>query len=128
MHDNRALAKIGAIRVGDLDVGTRVVDASGAIISWMSGQVFNVLGGAVRATLHGAVALFGLYFLLSAPPASWSRVAVYLPFSRDGADLLAQRFRQVTEATLLGTALTAERRSSRLSERAWPATSTTSCA
>ena len=107
LHDTRALARIAGIRVGDFDVGARVVDASGALISWMSGQVFNVLGGAVRATLNGAVALFGLYFLLSAPPASWSRVAVYLPFSRDGADLLAQRFRQVTEATLLGTALTA---------------------
>ena len=106
LRDNPALTTISAIHVGDLDVGTRVVDASGAIISWMSGQVFNVLGGAVRATLNGAVALFGLYFLLSAPPASWSRVAVYLPFSREGADLLAQRFRQVTEATLLGTALT----------------------
>ncbi len=106
LRDNPALARISAIRIGELDVGTRVVDASGAIISWMSGQVFNVLGGAVRATLNAAVALFGLYFLLAAPPASWSRVAVYLPFSREGGDLLAQRFRQVTEATLLGTALT----------------------
>src|SRR5262245_22970298 len=92
LSDNPALAKIAAIRVGDLDVGTRVVDASSAIISWISGQVFNVLGGAVRATLNGAVALFGLYFLLSAPRASWSRVAAYLPFSREGADLLAHRF------------------------------------
>ena len=106
LRDNPTLAKLSAIRVGNLDVGTRVVDASGAIISWMSAQAFNVLGGAVRATLNGAVALFGLYFLLSAPPSGWSRVAVYLPFSREGADLLAQRFRQVTEATLLGTALT----------------------
>ena len=106
LRDNPALARISAIRIGELDVGTRVVDASGAIISWISGQVFNVLGGAVRATLNGAVALFGLYFLLAAPPTSWSRVAVYLPFSREGGDLLAQRFRQVTEATLLGTALT----------------------
>jgi predicted PurR-regulated permease PerM len=106
LHDNPTLARISTIRVGDLAVGTRMVDASGAIISWMSGQVFNVLGGAVRATLNGAVALFGLYFLLSAPPSSWSRVAAYLPFSREGADVLAIRFRQVTEATLLGTALT----------------------
>jgi predicted PurR-regulated permease PerM len=107
VRDNPALVRISAIRVGDLDVGTRVVDASGAIISWMSAQVFRVLGGAVRGTLNGAVALFGLYFLLCAPPTSWSRVAAYLPFSREGADLLAHRFRQVTEATLLGTALTA---------------------
>jgi len=106
LRDNPTLARISAIRVGDLDVGTRVVDASGAILSWMSGQVFRIIGGAVRGTLNGAVALFGLYFLLCAPPASWSRVAGFLPFSREGADLLAHRFRQVTEATLLGTALT----------------------
>jgi len=106
LRDNPALARISTIRVGDLDVGTRLVDASGAILSWMSAQVFRVIGGAVRGTLNGAVALFGLYFLLCAPPSSWSRVAAYLPFSRQGADLLAHRFRQVTEATLLGTALT----------------------
>jgi predicted PurR-regulated permease PerM len=61
----------------------------------------------MRGALNAAIALFGLYFLLCAPPASWSRIATYLPFSRDGADLVAHRFRQVTEATLLGTALTA---------------------
>jgi predicted PurR-regulated permease PerM len=107
LRDNPALARLSAIRIGDLDIGTRVVDASGAIISWMSAQVFRVIGGAVRGTLNGAVALFGLYFLLCAAPSSWSRVAAFLPFSREGADLLAHRFRQVTEATLLGTALTA---------------------
>jgi predicted PurR-regulated permease PerM len=107
LRDNPALARISAIRIGDLDVGTRVVNASGAIVSWMSAQVFRVIGGAVRATINGAVALFGLYFLLRAAPSSWDRVAAFLPFSREGADLLAHRFRQVTEATLLGTALTA---------------------
>jgi predicted PurR-regulated permease PerM len=106
LRDNPVLARISTIRLGDLDVGTRVLDASGAILSWMSAQVFRVIGGAVRGTLNGTVALFGLYFLLCAPPSRWSRVAAYLPFSREGADLLAQRFRQVTEATLLGTALT----------------------
>jgi predicted PurR-regulated permease PerM len=107
LRDNPALARISAIRIGDLDVGTRVVNASGAIVSWMSAQVFRVIGGAVRGTINGAVALFGLYFLLRAAPSSWDRVAAFLPFSREGADLLAHRFRQVTEATLLGTALTA---------------------
>jgi len=93
--------------VGDLDLGTRLAHVEGAVVSWLSTQVFRVLGGAVRGTLNATIALFGVYFLLCAPPSSWSRVAAYLPFSREGADLVAHRFRHVTEATLLGTALTA---------------------
>jgi len=41
------------------------------MIWWMSGQVFNLLGGAVRATLDGAAALFGLHLLLAARRRSW---------------------------------------------------------
>ncbi len=107
LRDNPALGRIAAIRVGDVDLGTRLAHVEGAVVSWLSTQAFRVLGGAVRGTLNATIALFGLYFLLCAPPASWSRIATHLPFSRDGADLVAHRFRQVTEATLLGTALTA---------------------
>jgi predicted PurR-regulated permease PerM len=104
---NPALARLAAVRIGDVDIGTRVVAAGDALISWVSSQALRVLGGAVRGTLNASVALFGLYFLLRAPSAAWRRVATYLPFSADGAALVAHRFRQVTEATLLGTALTA---------------------
>ena len=107
LHDNASLVRIASIRIGDVDIGTRLVDVGGAVVSWVSGQAIRVLGGAVRATLNAAVALFGLYFLLSSTPAVWHTAAGYLTFSRKGAELLAHRFRQVTEATLLGTALTA---------------------
>jgi predicted PurR-regulated permease PerM len=106
LRENPALGRVAAIRIGDVDLGTRLAHVEGAIVSLLSTQAFRVLGGAVRGTVNAAIALFGLYFLLCAPPSSWSRVATYLPFSREGADLVAQRFRQVTEATLLGTALT----------------------
>ena len=107
VSDNPALARLAAMRIGDVEIGTRLVEAGGAIISWASTQALRVLGGAVRGTLNATVAVFGLYFLLCAAPASWRRVAAYIPFSATGAELVAHRFRQVTEATLLGTALTA---------------------
>jgi len=107
LRDSPDLARIAAIRVGGMDIGTRLIDAGGDILSWVSGQAMRALGGAVRATLNAVVALFGLYFLLCAPSGSWRRVTAYLPFSARGADLLADRFRLATEATLLGTALTA---------------------
>ena len=107
VRDNPALHRLSAIRIGDVDVGTHLVNAGGAIISWISAQAFRVIGGAVRGTLNAVVALFGLYFLLRAPKPLWRRVARWVPFSADGTSMLAHRFRQVTEATLLGTVLTA---------------------
>ena len=107
VRDNPALHRVAAIRVGDVDVGTHLVNAGGAIISWISTQAFRVLGGAVRGTLNTVVALLGLYFLLRSPKPLWRRVARWVPFSSEGTSMLAHRFRQVTEATLLGTALTA---------------------
>lgn len=107
LRDSPMLARLAAIRLGTVDVGTRVVDAAGDILSWVSSQAIRVIGGAVRGTLNVVVALFGLYFLLTSAPDAWRRVTAYLPFSAHGADMLAERFRLVTEATLLGTALTA---------------------
>lgn len=101
------LARLAAIRIGGADVGTRIVAAGGELISWGSAQAFRALGGAVRGTLNMVVALFGLYFLLLSASDAWRSVASYLPFSSAGADLLRDRFHDVTEATLLGTALTA---------------------
>ena len=107
LNGNPLLARLSALRIGEVDVGTRVVAAGGALVTWVSTQALRVLGGAVRGTLNAVIALFGLYFLLRAPDSAWRRLATYLPFSADGAALVAHRFRQVTEATLLGTALTA---------------------
>lgn len=107
LRDSAGWARLSAIRVGRVDVGTRLADAGGSIISWVSTQAFRVIGGAMRGTINAAVALFGLYFLLMATPDGWRQASAYLPFTTRGADLLARRFREVTEATLLGTALTA---------------------
>jgi predicted PurR-regulated permease PerM len=107
VRENPALHRIAAIRLGDVDVGTHLVNAGGAIISWISAQAIRMIGGAVRGTLNAVVALFGLYFLLRSQKPLWRRVGRWVPFSAEGTTMLAHRFRQVTEATLIGTALTA---------------------
>jgi predicted PurR-regulated permease PerM len=107
LQASQGLARLAAVRVGGVDVGTRVVAAGGELVSWVSTQALRAIGGAVRSTLNMVIALFGLYFLLLSAPEVWRTVASYLPFSAAGADVLRERFRHVTEATLLGTALTA---------------------
>ena len=107
LRDSRGLARLAAIRIGDIDIGTRALAAGGSVVSWASTQALRVLGGAMRGTINAVIALFGLYFLLRSGPTAWRAVAAYVPFSQRGTDHLAHRFRQVTEATLLGTALTA---------------------
>jgi len=107
LRESAVLASLTSMRIGDIDIGTHLIAAGGSVVSWVSSQALRILGGAVRGTLNAVVALFGMYFLLCSGPAAWRTVAAYVPFSRTGTDLLAHRFRQVTEATLLGTALTA---------------------
>ena len=107
LQTSTGLARLAALRIGDVDIGSRIAEAGGQLLSWVSAQAFRALGGAMRGTLNTVVALFGLYFLLMSGSTAWRRVASYLPFSRAGTDMLAERFRHVTEATLLGTALTA---------------------
>src|SRR4051812_5898382 len=51
------LARLAAVRIGSVDVGTRVVAAGGELVSWASAQAFRALGGAVRGTLNMVVAL-----------------------------------------------------------------------
>ena len=107
LRESPGLARLASIRVGNVDIGTQLVEAGGTLVSWGSTQALRIIGGAMRGTLNAVVALFGLYFLLCASPHAWRRVAGYLPFSDRGIAVLANRFREVTEATLLGTALTA---------------------
>ena len=107
LGESAGLARIAAIRIGTLDVGAQLANATSDIATWASTQAFRAFGSAVRAVLNMVVALFGLYFLLLASTKDWQSAASYLPFSAAGVALLTERFRHVTEATLLGTALTA---------------------
>jgi predicted PurR-regulated permease PerM len=98
-------ARIGRVRVGSVQVGAELAKASGALLSWLSGQLFAFVGGATSAALNLLIAFFGLYYMLRSGPQFWVASRGYIPFSTTTADALRDRFFSLTEATLLGTVL-----------------------
>ena len=101
------IARIGELRVGNFHVGAEIAKASGTIVSFFSTRVFSLLGSATSVILNLVIAFFGFYYMLRSEGATWGRIRVYIPFSRETADALRDRFVSVTEATLLGTTLIA---------------------
>jgi predicted PurR-regulated permease PerM len=99
--------RIAQLRVGNLNIGAEIAKASGTLIQWFSGQAFDLVGSAARATLNLVIAFFGLYYMLHSGEQMWEATREYIPFSPRTADALRERFYGVTRATLLGTALTA---------------------
>lgn len=98
--------RLGRLRVAGIDVGAQIAAAGGTLLTWVSQRAFQAFGSLARTLLNLVIAFFGLYYLLVAPPGTWERVRSYLPFSPGNADLLRARFHSVTEAALLGIALT----------------------
>ena len=95
------------LRIGGVEVGAHVEAASGTLLTWLSQQALQLFGSITRTVLNIVIAFFGLYYLLVARPGTWQTVRSYLPFSPENSDLLLARFHSVTEAALLGIALTA---------------------
>jgi predicted PurR-regulated permease PerM len=107
LERGRFVSTVSTFRIGAFDVGAAIATASTELLAWLSRAFLQLISGALRAIINLVIALFGLYFLLVAPPRSWTRVTRYLPFSAKGVEMLRQRFYRVTEATLFGTALVA---------------------
>lgn len=101
------LERVAGLHVGTVAVGAELQRASGALVSWVSRRGLALFGSATSAALQLVIALFGLYYLLVAGGAGWRGVRDALPFSAPSAELLRERMRSVTEAMLLGIALTA---------------------
>jgi predicted PurR-regulated permease PerM len=107
VRSSDVLARLGAMRIGDLQVGSELAKASGTLLSWFSSQLIVFVGGATSAVLNIVIAFFGLYYLLGSGPQLWAAARGYILFSARTSDALLNRFVGVTEATLLGTALIA---------------------
>ncbi len=107
MPASPVVERLAGLRIAGIDVGAQIMAASGTMLSWVSQQAFLVFGGLARTIINLVIAFFGLYYLLVARPGTWESARGYLPFSAANADLLRARFHNVTEATLLGIALTA---------------------
>ncbi|MBW3570748.1 MAG: AI-2E family transporter [Gemmatimonadetes bacterium] len=107
LRDNALLMRLSSMRVGGVDVGAQIAAAGGTVVGWISEQAIGFFGSAARSTLSLVIAFFGLYYLLLYPGVVWRSVRDFLPFSDPNAEVLRVRFFRVTQATLVGTALTA---------------------
>lgn len=101
------LDRLAQLRIGRIDVGARLAEASGSLVQWVSAQAIGFVGGAASASLNLIIAFFGLYYMLHSGDALWSGFHGYVPFSASTADALRLHFYSVTQATLLGTIATA---------------------
>jgi predicted PurR-regulated permease PerM len=101
------LAKLAQLRIGDVLVGPRLAGLGERIIAWLGASAFGLLGHATRIGLNLTIALFILFYLLLRPKEIWEAVKPYIPFSPASADLLRDRFRDVTISTVIGTGLIA---------------------
>ena len=96
-------------RVGPLSVA-KVAGVLYALMGLIIGgciSLFSLVGSATSMILNLMIAFFGFYYMLRSDATTWDRVRSFIPFSRETADALRDRFFSVTEATLLGTTLIA---------------------
>jgi predicted PurR-regulated permease PerM len=99
--------RLAQLRVGGVNIGAQLAEASGTIVQWVSARAIGFVGSAASASLNMVIAFFGLYYMLHAGDALWSGFHGYVPFSAGTADALRLHFYSVTQATLLGTVATA---------------------
>jgi len=107
MQQSTFLERLSALHIEGLDLGAQIASASGSLISWISGHAIGFFGSATRSVLNLVIAFFALYYLLISASTAWRWIAAFLPFSRESNEQLRLRFKSITEAMLLGTALTA---------------------
>lgn len=107
LQNSTFLTRLSDLRIDGVDLGAQIASASGALISWISGHAIGFFGSATRSALNLVIAFFALYYLLISASTAWRWVAAFLPFSKESNEQLRERFTSITEAMLLGTALTA---------------------
>ena len=101
------LAKISRIRVGPYHIGAQLEEIGSQVVTFVGASALGLIGTATRAAIQLTIAFFGLYYLLVAPVATWRTVRPFIPFSAASAEILRQRFGDVTVSTIVGTGVTA---------------------
>lgn len=104
---NPLLGRLRELKLGGIDLGPRLADLGTQVVAWLGSSAFGLVGTATRLALNLTISLFGLFYLLLQPQATWEAVQPYIPFSAKNTEKLRQRFRDVTSATIIGTGLTA---------------------
>jgi predicted PurR-regulated permease PerM len=95
------------LRIGGFAIGPRLATLGENLVTWIGSSAFGLIGTATRLALNLTIAFFGFYFLLLRPNETWELVSPYIPFSHENTERLRQRFRDVTNSTLVGTLLVA---------------------
>jgi predicted PurR-regulated permease PerM len=101
------LDRLKGLEIGGMPVGPRLAGLGEQAVAWLGSSAFGLLGTATRMGLNLTISLFVLYYLLLRPNQIWEAVKPYIPFSPESADLLRDRFRDVTVSTVIGTGLIA---------------------
>jgi predicted PurR-regulated permease PerM len=102
------LERLSTLAIGDFQVGPRIAEVGGAVVSWLGASAVGLLGTATRLSLNLTIAFFGLYYVLKYPGEDpWNNALPYVPFSRKNAEILGQRFKDVTVSTVVGTGVIA---------------------
>jgi len=101
------LTRLRELRIGPYDVGAQIESIGSSLVSWVGTSAVGLIGTATRLGIQLTIAFFGLYYLLESPDMAWRQVRPFIPFSARNAEILRERFRDVTISTLIGTGLTA---------------------
>jgi predicted PurR-regulated permease PerM len=101
------LSRLRVLRIGPYDVGAQIEALGSRLVTFIGSSALGLIGTATRLAIQLTITFFGLYYLLLAPHTAWKKVQPFIPFSGRNAEILRERFRDVTISTLIGTGLTA---------------------
>ena len=101
------LDRVRDFRLGPYDIGAQIEALGSELVSWLGESALGLIGTATRLGIQLTIAFFGLFYLLVSPQGAWRRARPFIPFSAANADVLRDRFRDVTVSTLVGTGVTA---------------------
>jgi predicted PurR-regulated permease PerM len=101
------LARLSQIKIGPYQIGAQIEQLGSQLVSWVGASALGLIGTATRLGIQLTITFFGLFYMLVAPKGSWRAIRPFIPFSTESAELLRDRFRDVTISTLVGTGLTA---------------------
>lgn len=107
LQQTGVLSSLSTLRLGPIDIGSRLSELGATAAGWIAAQATSLLGSAASTVLDLLIALFGVYYLLRAGNQTWATVRPFIPFSAEHADELLARFEMATRATLLGSVLIA---------------------
>ena len=107
LMNSSLLNRLSTLRIGRFELGPELADIGRSLINWAGTNALGFIGSATHFPLNLLLSFFGLYYLLVSSGKGWDSFRDYVPFSRENAEALRERFRSVTLATVVGTGVTA---------------------